>query len=370
LGLHNGQAAAAAHFNQMMMMHNGFVGFAQHAHLLPGPPPGLPQIFNPHHLFNQPFFGGQQPIIGAGQHPIIGAGQHPIIGAGQHPIIGAGQHPIIGAGQHPIIGAGQHPIIGAGQHPIFGAGQHPINAHAAFMPDMAARPETLVFPELLTWAGFIEHFTPGDSIRRVIEDGVDWEDSRWPPLLQQAADVIPQCDRLFAEERRYTIKCLSFKSCGYVAVDAANLNTRALFPPGAHGVTPLIHSPSTPQRIMQRCKDRELAQILPYIGPQETFNLTHAFGMAMGWERVYSQRTIHDATADGVDFPGTGRFSGMVDTSPVPRPWNEFIPPERNNITVSLPPTSMSDNGHEGGDLEPVLESLEWHTPQTHMDGE
>ncbi|CAG9942169.1 unnamed protein product [Clonostachys rosea f. rosea IK726] len=362
LGLHNGQAAAAAHFNQMMMMHNGFVGFAQHAHLLPGPPPGLPQIFNPHHLFNQPFFGGQQPIIGAGQHPIIGAGQHPIIGAGQHPIIGAVQHP--------IIGAGQHPIIGAGQHPIFGAGQHPINAHAAFMPDMAARPETLVFPELLTWAGFIEHFTPGDSIRRVIEDGVDWEDSRWPPLLQQAADVIPQCDRLFAEERRYTIKCLSFKSCGYVAVDAANLNTRALFPPGAHGVTPLIHSPSTPQRIMQRCKDRELAQILPYIGPQETFNLTHAFGMAMGWERVYSQRTIHDATADGVDFPGTGRFSGMVDTSPVPRPWNEFIPPERNNITVSLPPTSMSDNGHEGGDLEPVLESLEWHTPQTHMDGE
>ncbi|CAG9993807.1 unnamed protein product [Clonostachys byssicola] len=378
LGLHNGQAAA--HFNQMMMMHNGFVGFAQHAHVAQ---PGLPQIFNPNHIWNHPaIFGGgqqpvfgdvQQPVFGDVQQPVFGDVQQPVFGGEQQPILAAGHHPFIGAGHHPFIGAGHHHFIAAGQHPIINAVQHPINAHAANMAipqDMAVRPETLVFPELLTWAGFIEHFTPGDSIRRVIEDGVDWEDSRWPPLLQMAADVIPQCDRLLAEERRYSIKCLSFKSCGYVAVDAANLNTRALLPPGAHGVVSPNHNPSTPQRIMQRCKDRELAQILPYIGPQEAFNLTHAFGMAIGWERVYSQRTIHDATADGVDFPGTGRFSGMVDTSPVPRPWNEFIPPERNNITVSLPPASMSDNGHEGDDLESVLESLEWHTPQTHLDGE
>ncbi|CAH0044237.1 unnamed protein product [Clonostachys solani] len=332
LGLHNGQAGG--HFNQMMMMHNGFVGFAQHAHILAGPPAPIPPApaFNPNHIFN--------PQIGiVGQPPFPG---------------------------QPLFHA--HPVFNNGQ-PLFNNGQPALNMHGAVGPDLPTRPETLVFPELLTWAGFIEHFTPGDSIRRVIEDGVDWEDSRWPHLLELASDVIPKCNRLFAEERRYKIKCLSFKSCGYVCVDASSLNTRALLPPGAHGVVPPSHNPSTPQRIMQRCKDRELGQILPYIGPQETFNLTHGFGMAMGWDRAYSQKTIHDATADGVDFPGSGRFSGMVDTSPVPRPWNEFIPPERNNITVSLPPASTLDNSLEGSGDE--LEStLAWHTPQTHMDGD
>lgn len=190
--------------------------------------------------------------------------------------------------------------------------------------DLPTEPaDRLRVPDWLTWAGFIEHFSPGLNIRKILEEDVYDFDAPlespqevWARKLDLVSGYLPRSSRIISDERRYKLKCLSFKSCGYVHVESGHVNTRAILPPGAQGLIPPINNLLLPSRLMMRCKDNMLGQIIPYMRPQEIFNLTTAYDLEMGWANVYHAKVIENAVADGLDFPGLGRFSGLVETDP------------------------------------------------------
>ncbi|WKT41711.1 F-box domain [Fusarium oxysporum f. sp. vasinfectum] len=178
-------------------------------------------------------------------------------------------------------------------------------------------------PEVLSWAGIIEHFSPSIKIRDILStrDELSLSIPSQPALDQPdpLAQHIPAPQRLRSDEKKYTLKCLSFKSCGYVTVDSPALNTRSILPHGAQGLgaNGNPHSQDL-SPLMQKCRDKLLCRIVPCLRNQELLQLTTAFGMDMGWANIYDERTIYDARADGVEQPGKGRFSGTVDAASIP----------------------------------------------------
>ncbi|KAF7532460.1 hypothetical protein G7Z17_g13638 [Cylindrodendrum hubeiense] len=179
--------------------------------------------------------------------------------------------------------------------------------------------ETLQQPEWLTWAGILEHFSPGFKIRDILarqEIPMSEAELSWIEQVDPIAEHLPRATKLHRDEQKYTLKCLSFKSCGYVSVDATFLNTRGILPHGAQGLSGNANPHGQDiSSLMQRCRDKMLGRIAPYIRSTEMFQLVNAFGMDIGWARVYDEKTIADAAADGVEGPGRGRFSGTIDAS-------------------------------------------------------
>lgn len=181
--------------------------------------------------------------------------------------------------------------------------------------------EMLRQPEWLTWAGVIEHFSPSVKIRDILADqpAVNYSESDDSVFeietgIPSLSKFVPQTHKLADDEKKYKLKSLTFKSCGYVSVDADYLDTRSILPGGAQGLTgngnPHNHDLSI---LMQRCRDKMLGRITQYLCGEELFQLVNAFGMDIGWATVYDQKTTIDAMADGVDGPGRGRFSGTID---------------------------------------------------------
>jgi hypothetical protein len=187
-------------------------------------------------------------------------------------------------------------------------------------PDPLATPsETLQQPEMLSWAGIIEHFSPSLKIQDILaarDEASNSADQLMHNQPEPLGQHIPSSHRLRSDEKKYTLKCLSFKSCGYVSIDVAAINTRSILPFGTQGLAGNgnPHS-SNLGPLMQKCRDKLLGRIAPFMRSQELFQLTNAFGLDMGWKNIYDQRTISDAIADGVESPGRGRFSGTIDAA-------------------------------------------------------
>ncbi|KAK7420009.1 hypothetical protein QQX98_003015 [Neonectria punicea] len=213
---------------------------------------------------------------------------------------------------HPVVPVVQPPVVAPPQ------AQQPLQgANAANNNPNPVPQDTLQQPDWLSWGGILEHFSPGIKIRDVLarqDNGENQPDGFSGDQLHSLTRHIPRTHRLNHDEKKYTLKCLSFKSCGYVSVDATFLNTRGILPLGAQGISGNSNPHSQDLSIlMQRCRDTMLGRIAPYISRPELFQLVNAFGMDMGWTRVYDEKTIADAVADGVENPGRGRFSGTID---------------------------------------------------------
>ncbi|KAL6693592.1 hypothetical protein J3F84DRAFT_350350 [Trichoderma pleuroticola] len=181
--------------------------------------------------------------------------------------------------------------------------------------------ERLAMPDLFTWSGFCEHFSPSIKMRYLprFRDQAGVEDDivrpEWLSLPHANKDsYLPHVDQLNADEAQYNLSSISFKSCGYVFIDMRTLDFRALLPPegqAAHAFASslrhdMFHS-------MQYCKDKLLGRILPYLLPSEAKTLEQIFLMDHGWSKVYASHVSDDAIADGFEIPGLGRFSGTLE---------------------------------------------------------
>ncbi|OPB45040.1 hypothetical protein A0O28_0091780 [Trichoderma guizhouense] len=188
------------------------------------------------------------------------------------------------------------------------------------LPD-EQQPERLAMPDLFTWSGFCEHFSPGIKMRylpRFRESvDVDGDATIRPEELSlphpNKDSFLPCADQLNGDEAQYNLSSISFKSCGYVFIDLRTLEIRALLPPegqAAHAFAnslrhDMFHS-------MQYCKDKLLGRILPYMLTSEAKTLEQIFLMDHGWSKVYPSHVCDDAIADGFEAPGLGRFSGKL----------------------------------------------------------
>ncbi|KHO00929.1 F-box domain containing protein [Metarhizium album ARSEF 1941] len=170
-------------------------------------------------------------------------------------------------------------------------------------------------PDLLTWTGFIDHFSPSVKIRQLLAEKADHHtvSTALVEKIVAASEYIPDFALLRGHERRYRLKCLAFKSCGYVSVDTPYLKTREIISDLHHGRTVFHGSNHRIMTWMQSSKDKLLAEITQCMKEQEEAMLVHAFGMTMGWKDVYSAWCINDAKRDGVQRPGSGRFSGLLE---------------------------------------------------------
>lgn len=141
-------------------------------------------------------------------------------------------------------------------------------------------------------------------------------------MIEDMSLYVPNAKTLSRDQKHFKLKHISLRSCGYVAVDATYINTRAivsrdhpvLFPVGnPNGVDLSPH--------MQTSKDRLLGFVSSYVERTEAMRLETAFGMAFGWHGVYEDRMIKDAIADGVECPGMGRFGGVLEGRGVADGW-------------------------------------------------
>ncbi|RGP80472.1 f-box containing [Fusarium longipes] len=221
---------------------------------------------------------------------------------------------------HPAHGAAGPPPAPPPPLPIPPMFQHALQPNTqpnAAPGPLAAPPDVLQQPEMFSWAGIIEHFSPSIKIQNILA-ARDEASNSTDQLVHNQPDPlgqhIPSSHRLGSDEKKYTLKCLSFKSCGYVSIDVAAINTRSILPFGTQALAGNgnPHS-SNLGPLMQKSRDKLLGRIAPFLQRQELFQLTTAFGLDIGWENIYDQRTIFDAMSDGVESPGRGRFSGTID---------------------------------------------------------
>ncbi|TWU74698.1 hypothetical protein ED733_004871 [Metarhizium rileyi] len=171
-------------------------------------------------------------------------------------------------------------------------------------------------PDLFTWAGLVDHFSPNIKLRQLLAGQSD-PNTLSTALAERVRAVyqyIPHTADLRGDEYRYCLRCISFRSCGYVSVDAPYLNTRAVLPESLYGHGIIHSAESEISNQMQTCKDQLLAKTTQYMTLQEQGILTNGFGMSMGWAGVYDKQLINDAMLDGVKSPGLGRFSGLIES--------------------------------------------------------
>ncbi|KAG6040676.1 hypothetical protein E4U41_007455 [Claviceps citrina] len=167
-------------------------------------------------------------------------------------------------------------------------------------------------PGLFSWAGLIDHFSPGIKFRDLVAQSTGLRMDAGASAAERVAKYIPRAAGLREDEGKYHLKHLSFRSCGYVAIDAPFLRTTAILPHGGERLTVSGNSEVLPQ--MQACRDKLLARISPFMRDQEKAIL-EGFGMTFGWEAVYDQQVIDDAKYEGVLHPGHDRFNGTVEAT-------------------------------------------------------
>ncbi|CAJ0551141.1 Ff.00g110710.m01.CDS01 [Fusarium sp. VM40] len=262
-------------------------------------------------LSGPPTFVPQAPL----QHPLINLNTANLLGLIQLP--GPAPHLThlglpLGQPLPPPAATMQWPAAAPPNHGFFPLPQ-PNNP----TPDL---PDTLQQPEPFSWPGIIDHLSPSVKTKHILaarEDSAPNPASQLTPHQPDSLrQYIPESYRLRSDEKKYTLKSLSFKSCGYVSVDLTAINTRSILPMGVQGLggngNPHGQDLSP---LMQHSRDKLLGRIAPCMRGQEVFHLSHVFDMDFGWEGIYDERTISDARADGVETPGMGRFSGTINTA-------------------------------------------------------
>jgi hypothetical protein len=205
-----------------------------------------------------------------------------------------------------------HPLPPGAPTPTFS----PVSTLVTWPQPPMAPADRLSQAQLMCWTGILDHFSPAAKVRDVCTVLNDISDPRahtWEYNLHLTAPFIPRYRFLRGDELKYQLKCISLKSCGYVLIEAPNINTRATLPPENQStVTGLYTNGMEMAPLMQHCKDKLCGRIMAYVHPDELQCLENVFGMHTGWEHVYDEAIYEAAVNDGVECPGMGRFSGVL----------------------------------------------------------
>jgi hypothetical protein len=196
-------------------------------------------------------------------------------------------------------------------------------------------PEEARLPKIFSWSGILEHFSPSLNIRKHVDTQGDDMVSRqeiWESRIRFARGYLPNASALVADEKRYKLRCLSLKSCGYTGAISSRMDFNEVMEPvqlgqlGHHVLATIDLDEWQPevQKYMQVSRDWRLGRIVPSIPQEEQDRLTGVFGMTMGWRDIYSERMIQEAVADGIRDPGKGRFSGVLESTDQ-KPWTGFL---------------------------------------------
>lgn len=173
-------------------------------------------------------------------------------------------------------------------------------------------------PSWMSWAGLIEHFSPSAKVRDVLGSGEDAAKNREVAaerqrLLGLLKRIIPDAAELSNEGTYYTLESLTFKSCGYVALDPVIFHIGSMIPVTELqlllGTLPMV-SEFTP--LMQRCTETLMGRIVNFGMLNDKTPLRDVFKMSIGWRGVYDTKIMQAARADGCRRFGVGRFSGTV----------------------------------------------------------
>ncbi|EGY23170.1 uncharacterized protein VDAG_04608 [Verticillium dahliae VdLs.17] len=171
-------------------------------------------------------------------------------------------------------------------------------------------------PSQMSWAGFINHFTPGMTVEGLAASlpAAGRPKASGPRLRHW----LPEGDS-FRRERKsglYKLKSISFKSCGYARHVEVNTITPidSEEPWADHDVA---MRRKELENFMQVCGDHGIAKIVNMLSSDDETHFGTTWNMTQGWTGVYDAGKIRDAQMDGILEPGRGRFSGFV-TGPRP----------------------------------------------------
>jgi hypothetical protein len=160
-------------------------------------------------------------------------------------------------------------------------------------------PSWLEAPRVGSWAQFIDILTPGNTLA-IMRRARGYEEEEEHP------------------ERggRNSLTKLKFESCGYVRLPL-DFNQALLDPPDVFSVSrTLAKRVDSLERVMMCSDDTAQAAIVNHISVLEKHTLEEGFDLTVNWDTSRSA-LFAEALLDGITHPGRGRFSGIIDTSPL-----------------------------------------------------
>lgn len=162
-------------------------------------------------------------------------------------------------------------------------------------------------PKLFTLAGFIEHFAPGGA---ALDDDTMYDSQSVDHFYNNAYTSLLGNPPLWSErvDGSYKLKTLSFKSCGYVAIDTPFIKS----PRGANLARSDYAQSGLPEVYLQTMKEPLAGSIASDVGMAEKQFLAETFGMMYGWGTMYDQSVIDAAIAD-FGGAGLGRVTGTLE---------------------------------------------------------
>ncbi|KAH8815758.1 hypothetical protein F5884DRAFT_724122 [Xylogone sp. PMI_703] len=146
-------------------------------------------------------------------------------------------------------------------------------------------------PRMGSWAWFLESTAPNQKLQHIRQSN---EIEIEPPS--------------YLPSRLAKIK---FESCGYVKLPL-DFDQSMLDRPAARLTESASSRKKELEEWMMKTDDSNLGVIANYIDPVEEMTLENAWDLKFGWP-ARRKRLITEAKADGLPFPGKGRFSGEVD---------------------------------------------------------
>ena len=196
------------------------------------------------------------------------------------------------------------------------------HVHLPFAPhpgDNSFSDDALQLPDWLSWAGILEHFSPGPKIRDLLAPRFESEEAEAiaeSDRLSLVLPYVPDALKLARDEKQYRLRSISLRSCGYVSIDANFSSSRIVLANIANNSR--FHSANGgdgygASSYMQYTKDRLVAKITTSLNRKEAFALQTAFGMTLGWHGIYDDAIVRNAIGDGGEPPGMGRFSGILE---------------------------------------------------------
>ncbi|KAM0280317.1 hypothetical protein ACHAQH_004153 [Verticillium albo-atrum] len=166
-------------------------------------------------------------------------------------------------------------------------------------------------PSQMSWAGFINHFTPGATVEDMVANQLHTQQIRASGSKIRA--WLPEGHE-FAKERKrgdYKLTGISFKSCGYVRHVEVNTITPIENEEPWLDMDVSIRAKEL-EGYMQVCNDYGIAKIVNRLPVEDELHFSTTWDMTQGWLSVYDADKIRDAQMDGIQEPGRGRFSGVI----------------------------------------------------------
>lgn len=158
------------------------------------------------------------------------------------------------------------------------------------------------------------------AVSQLLDGGSEADKTHWQNVKVLERRFSQRFKRILEDREDFrNHQTMTFKSCGYVLVEAPNIDNWKIIPDHAIQVQHHMELPARLKELdsqMLVSRNGMLAKVLNYMPDEEELQLRNTFGFGFGWGAIYESITLEVAVADGNPNPGQARFHGHTSNDP------------------------------------------------------